>query len=105
MYRDLKEHYWWNSMKKEVAQFVERCLTCQQIKAEHQKPTGMLKPLTIPEWKWEHIAMDFVTSLPKMVTGLDAVWIVVDRLTKSAHFLPIKTTYDMSRLVGKGVCE
>jgi hypothetical protein len=48
MYRDLKEHYWWNSMKKEVAQFVERCLTCQQIKAEHQKPTGMLKPLTIP---------------------------------------------------------
>jgi len=105
MYRDLKEHYWWNGMKREVAQFVERCLTCQRIKAEHQKPAGMLRPLTIPEWKWEHIAMDFVTSLPKTVTGLDAVWVVVDRLTKSAHFLPIKTTYDMSRLAKEYVSE
>jgi adenylosuccinate synthase len=65
----------------------------------------MLKPLTIPEWKWEHIAMDFVTSLPKTVTGLDAVWVMVDRLTKSAHFLPIKTTYDMTRLAKEYVSE
>jgi hypothetical protein len=105
MNRDLREHYWWNGMKREVAQFVERCLTCQRIKAEHQKPAGMLKPLTIPEWKWEHIAMDFVTSLPKTVTGLDAVWVVVDRLTKSTHFLPIKTTYDMSCLAKEYVSE
>jgi hypothetical protein len=92
-------------MKREVAQFVERCLTCQRIKAEHQKPTGMLKPLTIPEWKWEHIAMDFIMSLLKTVTGLDAVWVMVDRLTKSAHFLPIKTTYDMSHLAKEYVTE
>jgi hypothetical protein len=105
MYRDLKDHYWWNGMKREVAQFVERCLTCQRIKAKHQKPAGMLKPLTIPKWKWEHIAMDFVTSLPKTVTGLDAVWVVVDRLTKSAHFQPIKTTYDMSHLAKEYVSE
>jgi hypothetical protein len=105
MYRDLREHYWWNDMKREVAQFVERCLTCQTIKAEHQKPVGMLKPLVIPEWKWEHIAMDFVKSLPNTVTGLDAVWVVVDRLTKSAHFLPIKTTYDMSHLAKEYVIE
>jgi len=65
----------------------------------------MLKPLTIPEWKWEHIAMDFITNLPKTVTGLDAVWVVVDRLTKSAHFLPIKTTYDISRLAKEYVGE
>jgi len=105
MYRDLREHYWWNGMKREVAQFVERCLTCQRIKAEHQKPAGMLKPLTIPEWKWEHIAMDFVTSLSKTMTGLDVVWVVVDRLTKSTHFLPIKTTYDMSHLAKEYVSE
>jgi hypothetical protein len=105
MYRDLRERYWWNGMKKEVAQFVERCLTCQRVKAEHQKPAGMLKPLTIPEWKWEHITMDFVTGIPRTMTGLDAVWVVVDRLTKSAHFLPIKTTYDMNRLAKEYVDE
>jgi hypothetical protein len=92
-------------MKREVAQFVKRCLTYQRIKAEHQKPAGMLKPLAIPEWKWEHIAMDFVTSLPKTVTRLDTIWVVVNRLTKSAHFLPIKTTYDMSLLAKEYVSE
>jgi hypothetical protein len=105
MYRDLRERYWWNGMKREVAQFVERCLTCQRVKAEHQRPAGMLKPLIIPEWKWEHITMDFVTGLPKTVTGLDAVWVVVDRLTKSAHFLPIKMTYGMDRLAKEYVNE
>jgi hypothetical protein len=84
---------------------VERCLTCQQIKGEHKKPTGMLKSLTIPEWKWEHIALDFVTGLPKTVTGMDAVWVVVDSLKKSAHFLPLKATYDMSRLAKEYVDE
>jgi hypothetical protein len=92
-------------MKTEVAQFVERCLTCQRVKAEHQKPARMLKPLTIPKWKWKHITMDFGTSLPRTVTGLDVVWVVVDRLTKSAHFLPIKTTFDISHLAKEYVDE
>ncbi|WRX29252.1 Integrase zinc-binding domain - like 10 [Theobroma cacao] len=89
MYQDLKEVYWWEGLKRDVAEFASKCL----VKAEHQKPTGLLQPLPIPEWKWEHIAMDFVTSLPRTSGGYNSIWIVVDRLTKSAHFLPVKTTY------------
>ena len=65
MYRDLKKMYWWNNMKREIAQFVAQCLVCQQVKAEHQRPAGLLQPLDIPVWKWKHITMDFVTGLPK----------------------------------------
>ena len=65
MYKTLKEHYWWNGMKKEIASFVSRCLTCQQVKAEHQKPAGKIQLLPIPVWKWEKITMDFVTGLPR----------------------------------------
>ncbi|EOY03326.1 DNA/RNA polymerases superfamily protein [Theobroma cacao] len=93
MYQDLKEVYWWEGLKRDVAEFVSKCLVCQQVKAEHQKPAGLLQPLPVPEWKWEHIAMDFVTGLPRTSGGYDSIWIVVDRLTKSAHFLPVKTTY------------
>src|ERR1700733_323156 len=98
MYRDLKRNFWWNNMKKDVAQFVARCMTCQLIKAEHQRPAGQLQPLPIPEWKWEHVTMDLVTGLPKSSTGQDAIWVIVDRLTKSAHFLPIKTTQNAESL-------
>ena len=89
MYHTLRQHYWWPKMKKEVAEFVSRCLTCQQVKAEHQAPTGMLQPLPIPVWKWERITMDFLIGLPKTPKGNDVVWVIVDRLTKSAYFLPI----------------
>ncbi|OWK25887.1 hypothetical protein AJ87_49580 [Rhizobium yanglingense] len=98
MYRDLKEHYWWPNMKREIARHVERCTTCQQVKAEHQRPAGYLQPLAIPEWKWEAISMDFVTGLPKTVKGHDGIWVIVDRLTKSAHFLPVRMTYSMDQL-------
>ena len=98
MYQDLKKVYWWPGMKKDVAAFVQRCLTCQQIKAEHQKPAGMLQPLEVPQWKWEQITMDFVSGLPKTTAGHDSVWVIVDRLTKSAHFLPIKTTHTVDKL-------
>ena len=74
-------------MKKEIARYVSKCLTCQQVKIEHQKPGGLLQPLPIPEWKWENITMDFVTGLPKTRTQQDAVWVIVDCLTKTAHFL------------------
>lgn len=78
-------------MKREIADFVSRCLTCQLIKAEHQKPSGLLQPLEIPEWKWENITMDFVFGMPNTKKGNNAIWIIVDRLTKSAHFIPMKT--------------
>ncbi|KAJ9560649.1 hypothetical protein OSB04_005809 [Centaurea solstitialis] len=89
MYRDLRASYWWPGMKREVARYVEKCLTCLRVKAEHQRPHGKLQPLEIPEWKWEHVTMDFVTGLPTTVRKHDAIWVVVDRLTKSAHFIAI----------------
>ena len=89
MYRTLRPHYWWPTMRKDVADYVAKCLTCQQVKIEHQAPAGKLRPLPIPEWKWEKITMDFVMGLPRTTKRHDAVWVIVDRLTKSAHFLPI----------------
>ena len=93
MYCTIKENYWWSGMKRDVAEFVSQCLVCQQVKAEHQKPSGTLQPLPIPEWKWEHITMDFVIGLPRAQGGYDAIWVRVDRLTKSAHFLAIRNNY------------
>ena len=93
MYHDLKDHYWWDGMKRDVTEFVTKCMTCQQVKAEHQKPAGLLQPIEIPQWKWEEITMDFMIGLPKTPKGHDSIWVIVDRLTKSAHFLPVKTTY------------
>jgi hypothetical protein len=98
MYRDLREVYWWNNMKKEIAHFVEQCLTCQQVKVEHQRPSGLLQPLPIPEWKWENISMDFVCGLPRTSKNHDTIWVVVDRLTKSAHFIPIRMNYSLDKL-------
>nr|XP_027124233.1 uncharacterized protein LOC113740918 [Coffea arabica] len=98
MYHDVKELYWWDGLKKDVAEFVQKCLICQQVKAEHQKPSGLLQPLEIPEWKWEHITMDFVTGLPRSQKGCDAVWVIVDRLTKSAHFLPVSMKFSLEKL-------
>ncbi|KAL5550792.1 hypothetical protein UlMin_000968 [Ulmus minor] len=83
-------------MKRDVTKFVERCLTCQKIKAEHQRPAGEIQSIEVPEWKWEQIAMDFVVGLPKTAKGHDAIWVIIDRLTKSAHFLPIKVTFQAS---------
>ena len=79
-------------MKRDIADFVKRCMTCQKVKAEHQKLGGMLQPLQIPEWKWDQITMDFVTGFPRVRGGYDSIWVIIDRLTKSAHFLPVKKT-------------
>jgi hypothetical protein len=98
MYCDLKPLYWWPTMKKDIALFVEKCQICAQVKAEHQKPYGSLKQLQIPEWKWEHITMDFVTKLPRTQKGNDMIWVVVDRLTKSAHFLATCETASLTKL-------
>jgi hypothetical protein len=99
MHRDLREVYWWNNMKREIAHFVEQCLTCQQVKVEHQKPSRLLQPLPIPKWKWENISMDFVCGLPRTSTNHDAIWVVVDRLTKSTHFISIRMNYSLDKLV------
>ncbi|XP_075489498.1 uncharacterized protein LOC142528340 [Primulina tabacum] len=79
MYRDHKMNFWWNGMKRDVAEFVSKCQVCQQVKAEHQRPGGLLQPLEIPEWKWEHISMDFVIGLPKSRQGQDGIWAAQDR--------------------------
>lgn len=98
MYLDLKKMYWWPNMKAEIATYVSKCLTCARVKAEYQKPSGMLTQPEIPEWKWEGISMDFVTKLPKTPNGSDTIWVIVDRLTKSAHFLPIREKDKMGKL-------
>ena len=98
MYKDIKKYYWWENMKRDVAEYVSKCLTCQQIRVEHMRPGGELQPLPVPDWKWEDISMDFVTALPRTPAGHEAVWVVVDRLTKSAHFIPIKMTYPLEKL-------
>ncbi|GAU45087.1 hypothetical protein TSUD_85730 [Trifolium subterraneum] len=96
MYQDLKKLFWWPRMHKEIAEYVYACLVCQKSKIEHQKPSGLLQPLFIPEWKWDSIAMDFVGGLPKTTKGNEVIWVVVDRLTKSAHFIAIKVLLVMS---------
>ncbi|WVZ71519.1 hypothetical protein U9M48_020095 [Paspalum notatum var. saurae] len=98
MYQDLKQKFWWYGMKREVAEYVALCDVCQRVKAEHQKPAGLLQPLKIPEWKWEEIGMDFIVGLPRTQSGFDSIWVVVDRLTKVAHFIPVKTTYSGAKL-------
>jgi hypothetical protein len=98
MYLDLKTRYWWRGMKKEIAQYVARGDTCQWTKAEHQKPAGLLQPLPVPKWKWEEIGMDFVTGLPRTQKGNDSVWVIIDRHTKVAHFIPVKITFDEATL-------
>ena len=98
MYQDLKKGYWWPGMKRDIVKYVAKCLTCSQVKAEHQKPYGKLQSLEIPVWKWEDITMDLVTKLPRTKRGHDAIWVIVDRLTKSAHFLPIRETISSEKL-------
>ncbi|GKE00030.1 putative reverse transcriptase domain-containing protein, partial [Tanacetum coccineum] len=98
MYYDLMDKYWWPRMKKDIDVYVSRCLTCLKVEAEHHRPSGLLQQPEIPEWKWERIAMDFVTNLPRTSSGHDTIWVIVDQLTKSAHFLPMREDYKMDRL-------
>nr|GEV40739.1 putative reverse transcriptase domain-containing protein [Tanacetum cinerariifolium] len=98
MYQDLKKLYWCPNMKANIATFVSKCLTCAKVKAEHQKPSGLLQQPKIPEWKWEKITMDFVLGLPRTPSGYDSIWVIVDRLTKSARFLSMKKTDSIEKL-------
>ena len=105
MYHDLKKSFWWSGMKSDVARYVSSCLTCQKAKAEHRRPGGMLQQLEIPEWKWDSIAMDFVTHLPRTVRRHDAIWVIVERLTKSAHFLAVNLRMSMTKLTQLYISE
>ncbi|GJS55247.1 putative reverse transcriptase domain-containing protein [Tanacetum coccineum] len=98
MYQDMKKLYWWPNMKADIATYVSKCLTCAKVKAEHQRPSGLLVQPAIPEWKWDNIMMDFITKLPKSSQGFDTIWVIVDRLTKSAHFLPIRENDPLDKL-------
>jgi hypothetical protein len=98
MYQDLNQRYWWYGMKRDVDAHVALCDTCHRVKAEHQRPAGLLQPLKVPEWKLEEIGMDFIVGLPRTRDGYDSIWVTVDRLTKVAHFIPVKTTYTRAKL-------
>nr|GEZ20603.1 putative reverse transcriptase domain-containing protein [Tanacetum cinerariifolium] len=99
IYQDLRKLYWWSNMKADIATYVGKCLTCAKVKAEHLKPSGLMQQLEIPKWKWENVTMDFVTGLPRTPSGYDSIWVIMDRLTKSAHFLPKKKTDSIKKLV------
>ncbi|GJS06076.1 reverse transcriptase domain-containing protein [Tanacetum coccineum] len=98
MYQDMKKLYWWPNMKANIATYVSKCLTCAKVKAEHKRPSGLLVQPDIPEWKWDNITMDFVTKLPKSSQGYDTIWVIVDRLTKSAIFMPMRETDPLDKL-------
>jgi hypothetical protein len=92
MYHDLKPLYWWTRMNREITQYVSECDTCQKIKTSHLKSASALQPLSIPAWKWDDINMDFIVGLPNTSRHHDSIWVIMDRLTKVAHFLPVHTT-------------
>ncbi|GJX96842.1 putative reverse transcriptase domain-containing protein [Tanacetum coccineum] len=85
-------------MKADIATYVSKCLTCAKVKAEHQSPSGLLVQPDIPQWKWDNITMDFVTKLPKSSQGYDTIWVIVDRLTKSVIFVPMRETDPLEKL-------
>nr|GEX36657.1 reverse transcriptase domain-containing protein [Tanacetum cinerariifolium] len=98
MYHDLKKLYWWPNMKADIATYVSKFLTCAKVKAKHQKPSGLLQRPEIPVWKWERIKMDFITKLPRTPSAYDSIWVIIDRLTKSTHFIPVNDKFKMERL-------
>ena len=91
----LRKEYFWPNMKTEVAKYITRCFECQQVKTEHQHLAGLLQPLPIPSWKWEIISLEFITRLPRNQNQNDSIMVVVDNLSKAAHFIPVKTTYKL----------
>ncbi|GKD59815.1 reverse transcriptase domain-containing protein, partial [Tanacetum coccineum] len=98
IYHNLRDMYWWPRMKRDIATYVSKCLTCAKVKVEHQRPSGLLQQPEIPEWKWDRITMDLITKLPRSRSRHDAIWVIVDRLTKSAHFLAICEDFNMVKL-------
>lgn len=105
MLEDLKQHFWWVNMKRDVGDFIARCLVCQKVKFDRQRTPGELQPLPVPEWKWDSVSMDFVVGLPRSKRGNDSIWVIVDRLTKTARFIPVKKTWGAKQLAEAYVRE
>jgi hypothetical protein len=95
----VKSHYFWPSMKREIVEYIARCMEYQKVKAEHRHPTGLLQPLPVPEWKWEVVTIDFITGLPRIAKMHDSIMVVVDKLTKVSHCIPLKTTHKAADVV------
>jgi hypothetical protein len=95
----VKSHYFWLGLKKEIAEYIARCMECQKVKAEHRHPAGLLFPLPIPEWKWDVVTMDFITGFPRTSKQHDSIMVVVDKLTKAGHFIPLKTPTEQKMLL------
>ena len=98
MYQDLCQRFWWTRMKREIAQFIAECDASRRVKAEHQRPAGTLRPFPIPKWKWDKVSMDFIIGFPKTQKGNDAIFVVIDRLSKVSHFLPVRESITASQL-------
>nr|GEV56387.1 reverse transcriptase domain-containing protein [Tanacetum cinerariifolium] len=98
MYQDLKPLYWWPNMKADITTYVSKCLMCAKVKAKHQKPSGLLQEPKIPVWKWKRITMDFVSGLSRTPSGYDTIWVIVNRLTKSAYLMPMKKMDSIEKL-------
>jgi hypothetical protein len=92
----VKSHHFWLGMKREIAEYIARCMKCQKVKFEHGHLAGLLQPLPIPEWNWEVVTMDFITGFPITAKLHDSIMVVVDMLTKASHFIPLKTTHKVA---------
>jgi hypothetical protein len=97
MYHDLRQQFWWTRMKHEVARYVSECDTCRKVKADYMKPGVLLQPLSSLEWKWDDISMDFIVGLPTTARKFDSIWVIIDRLSKSVHFIPLSTNYKVQK--------
>jgi hypothetical protein len=97
MYHDLRQQFWWTRMKRETAHYVSECDTCRKVKADYMKPGGLLQSLIVPDWKWDDISMDFIVGLPLTTHKFNSFWVIVDRLTKFSHFIPMNTNYNVQK--------
>jgi hypothetical protein len=95
----IKSHYFWLGIKKEITEYITICMECQKVKDENRHPARLLQPLTIPEWKWEVVTMDFITGLPRIGKLHDSIMVVVEKIMKDAHFIPLKTTHKATKVV------
>jgi hypothetical protein len=94
MYHDLRQQFWWTRMKREAARYVADCDNCRKVMDDHMKPGELLQPLSIPEWMWDDISIEFIAGLPLTSHKFDSIWVMIDRLSKYAHFIPLHTHYD-----------
>ena len=94
----IRKNYFWPGIRRDIVEYLNKCLECQQVKVEHRHPGGLMQPITVPKWKWEVISLDFITGLPRSKKHNDSIMVVVDRSSKSTHFIPMHSTYEMAQI-------